>query len=131
MQISFGEVNEGRQKIANYIFHKKEQKKFNVIDVGGSATGWSVNVTDVFIDINPCDNSKLQFNIDICKESSWLPILDYVNKNGKFDYSICTHTLEDIYNPYLVLDVLPKISKAGVITTPSIRSELSFIENLN
>ena len=131
MQVSFGEVMSGRQKIADYVFARKAQGTFSVVDVGGSAIGWSLPVADAFVDINPCNTTKLQFNIDICRKENWRRILDYVDANGKFDYCICTHTLEDIYNPYLVLDMMPLIAKSGVITVPSVRTETNFIESKN
>ena len=131
MQVSFGEVMSDRQKIADYIFTRKTLGPFTVIDVGGSAIGWSLPIADAFIDINPCQTDKLQFNIDICKKENWRKVLDYVDTYGKFDYCICTHTLEDIYNPYLVLDMMPLIAKSGVITVPSVKTEINYIESKN
>lgn len=131
MYISFGEVMKGRQEIADYIFLQKSKKQFTVIDVGGYAIGWSLPVADAFIDIQALPTKKPQFIFDICKESNWLSVIDFVEKNGKFDYCICTHTLEDIYNPYTVLDYLPKIAKSGVITMPSVKTETNYIENTN
>lgn len=127
IDVSYGEVLEGRQRIANRIFAAKQRQEFSVIDVGGSATGWSVPVVDCFVDINKCDTTKPQFNIDITNKSSWDELVAVLP--NKFDYCICTHTLEDIYNPYLVLDYLPKIARAGIITMPSIRTELSHVES--
>jgi len=129
MDISYGEVIQGRHAIAEYIISRKSTNRFTVIDVGGAATGWSVHIADAFVDINP--TPKLHFKVDICRHDSWNIILDYVNQHGKFDYSICTHTLEDIYNPYLVLDNLPRISRAGIISMPSVHTELNYIENTN
>jgi hypothetical protein len=53
--------------------------------------------------------------------------LDYVEQNGKFDYSVCSHTLEDVITPTELLDLLPKISKRGYIAIPSKFDELSFL----
>jgi hypothetical protein len=131
MLVSYGDLLEGRDFLTQLVLDKKNQSNFNVIDVGGAATGWTNQIADVFVDINRQDNNKLQFNFDICREKNWDPILDYVEKNGKFDFSICTHTLEDIYNPYLVLDMLPKISKQGYISTPSVLSEINNVESKN
>jgi hypothetical protein len=55
--------------------------------------------------------------------------LNYVAEHGPFDYAICTHTLEDLYNPCCLLDYLPRIARAGIVTTPSIRTEFSRHEN--
>lgn len=129
ISVYYGEVLEGRQLIADYIFKRKRQNSFSVIDVGGSATGWSLPVVDCFVDINRCDTDKMQFNVDITKESSWLHLI--ANLPHKFDFCICTHTLEDIHNPYLVLDYLPKIAREGMISMPSVKTELSHIESEN
>jgi hypothetical protein len=130
MRVSYGEVIQGREYIAQLIIEKKRQSKFTVIDVGGTATGWSTNIADCFVDINE-NNVKHQFVFDICKESNWQNILNYVQKFGKFDYCICTHTLEDIYNPYVVLDNLPRIAKSGIISMPSIHTEINFVESVH
>lgn len=133
LKVSFGEIIQGREDLANFIIENKIKdyfkNKFTVVDVGGAHTGWSSNIADCFIDLKHQDTEKLQFNFDICIEKNWDVVLNYVDKNGKFDFSICTHTLEDLYNPYVVLDLLPKISKQGVITTPSVFVELNFVEN--
>lgn len=129
MRISFGEVMKGRQEIADFIFLQKSKKQFRVVDVGGQAVGWSLPVADAFVDINSTSTEKLQFVFDICKEKNWSSIIDYVEKNGKFDYCICTHTLEDIYDPYIVLDYLSKIAKSGIITMPSVKTETNYIES--
>lgn len=131
IQASYGEVLEGRQQIASWVVAQKQTRPFTVVDVGGSAIGWSVPIVDCFVDINLCDTHKLQFNIDICRQENWQPVLDYCAVNGKFDYAICTHTLEDIYNPYAVLDMLPQIAKAGIISVPSVKTELNHVEDKN
>lgn len=131
MKVSFGEVMSGRQLIADFVSSMKSRRLFSVIDVGGSAVGWSLPLSDAFIDINECNTNKLQFKIDICRERSWVDVLKFVETNGKFDYCICTHTLEDIYNPYIVLDYMPKIARSGIITMPSIKTEVNLVENSN
>lgn len=129
MLVSYGKVIQGRDYISQFIKNKKEVSNFSVIDIGGAVTGWTSDFADVFVDINKQNTNKLQFNFDICVEENWKIVLDYVEKNGKFDYSICTHTLEDIYNPYLVLKYLPKISKQGIVSMPSVYTEINFVEN--
>ncbi len=56
----------------------------------------------------------LKFNIDVTSDAAWGPILE-----GKFDYAISTHILEDVTNPVVLLEMLPRIAKRGLIATPS------------
>lgn len=130
MKVSFGDPVKTREEVINYLFHQKlNNPSYKVIDVGGSATSWTSEVADAFVDIVEAKTTKKQFVVDICKESSWKKIASYTSKNGLYDYCICTHTLEDIYNPYIALEYLPKIAKRGIITMPSVAVELSYIES--
>ena len=129
MRVTYGEVMQGRQQIADLIWNHKQQGKFTVVDVGGAATGWSAPLVDHMIDLN-CDATlQHHMSFDICDVHAWNPMLQLVQHSGKFDYCICTHTLEDIHNPYVVLDLLPQIAHAGIISMPSIRCELSHVES--
>ena len=128
MQITFGTVNNSRNQILQKIIEEKQNSVFRVVDVGGVVNGWSKEVVDLVIDKNTTDTKK-SMQIDICVYNDWNKILDDVTINGLYDYAICTHTLEDVYNPFTALEMLPKIAKAGVITMPSLRSELSKVES--
>ena len=55
-------------------------------------------------------------------------LLNEINEKGKFDFSICTHTLEDLNNPLYVVNKLIQVSKSGLITVPSKYLETSRIE---
>ena len=68
------------------------------------------------------------FVADITNPNQWSEILSFVEKNGKFDFCICCHTLEDIMNPGFVCEQISKISKEGYIATPSKHNELSIFE---
>ncbi len=52
-----------------------------------------------------------------------------MEEHGKFDFSICSHTLEDVLTPVDLLNLLPKISKRGYIAVPSKYDEFSFLWN--
>lgn len=121
-----------RSDISNYLINKKsENPNYKIIDVGGSMGGWSHNFVDAIVDFNEgVDNNKIKhFKADINLESDWNEILKYVLENGKFDFCICTHTLEDIVNPSVPVKMFNSISKAGYIATPSKYRELSYWES--
>ena len=107
---------------------KQSNPSYKVIDIGGTVNGWSAPVVDTMVDINS-SNSEKTVAIDICNPMSWNIIIDQVNLFGKYDYAICTHTLEDVYDPFITLNILPKIAKRGIVTMPSIRTELSNVES--
>lgn len=123
--------NSDRNEVISYILDKKKQGKFTVADVGGSHGGWSKDVIDAIIDFNdfsiPNSNIK-HFNCDITHPDSWNNIIQYVKDNGKFDFCICSHTLEDIMNPAYVCEQIVKISNSGYIAVPSKYKELSRFE---
>lgn len=81
-----------------------------VLDVGGSAAGFSIgDVTNV--DLLPCSDGRKTVAVDICREP--LPFAD-----DEFDVCICGHTLEDLYDPFRVLDEMRRVAKRGYFETP-------------
>jgi len=134
------QVNNGnRSSVINYINKNKIYEKFTVVDVGGTMGGWSEPYIDALVDFNEqkedpmekLEESKkktkkipLFFKCDISHPNSWVPIFEYIKENGKFDFCICTHTLEDIMNPGFVCEQICKISKEGYIAFPSKYREL-------
>jgi hypothetical protein len=107
---------------------KHSNPDLKVIDVGGGINSWckhTSHVVDIFVDPGSKEEfeknhpNRTFFDFDITQRNNWDNLLKYVEENGKFDFSICTHTLEDIYNPVLVCEMLQKISKQGFISMPS------------
>jgi hypothetical protein len=43
----------------------------------------------------------------------------HVAEHGRFSYSICSHTLEDLAYPAMALEMLPRIAEAGYVSVPS------------
>jgi len=120
-----------RSDVIEYITNMRTNNKFTVIDVGGSLGGWSSNYVDAvadFNDVNDPENKIKHFKCDITHPDSWKEILEYVQENGKFDFCICTHTLEDIMNPAYVSEQIAKIAKEGYVAVPSKYRELSRFE---
>lgn len=124
-------ITSNRENIIQYILQKKKEGTFTVIDIGGSINGWSIPIIDMLVDVQTPTEvpSHIRFfHCDITHPDSWKEIHEYVKNNGKFDFSICSHTLEDIMNPGYVCEQLSKISKEGYIAVPTKYIELSKIE---
>jgi hypothetical protein len=125
------QINNGnRDEVIQYIYQNKSSNNiYKVIDIGGSYGGWSFPYIDAIVDFNDsCCSNILHFKCDITHPDSWIELLNYVNLNGKFDFCICTHTLEDIMNPVFVCEQIEKVAKEGYIAFPSKYRELSRIE---
>jgi hypothetical protein len=123
--------NHKREDVIQYVKEMKAKGTFKVVDVGGTITGWSADIIDALIDFNePQYNlgSIKHFKCDITDYSSWEDIRNYVLTNGKYDFCICTHTLEDIINPKFVCEQLSTIASAGYIAVPTKHRELSRFE---
>lgn len=125
MKVTYGPIDSARSFAFEY---KESNSNVKMIDIGGTTSGWSKDIVDLVVDIIAPSNEK-NIPLDICVDSQWKTLLDYVSKNGKFDYCICTHTLEDLYNPFTALNLMPEIANSGIITMPSIKLELSHCES--
>ena len=138
--ITYGDIITGRTRILEHLARQRLlNPQFRVIDVGGvGGGGWSNGHVDLVVDINSDGQRHQQggneydtLRMDICRYTDWDQLKARVARDGPFDYAICCHTLEDIYNPITALEELPKIARAGVITAPSLRTELSYAEHLD
>jgi hypothetical protein len=105
-----------------------------VLDVGGAASPFPR--ADWVIDLLPYerrgmygpapDPASERFTAatwvtrDICDRDPW-PFAD-----RQFDFSICSHTLEDVRDPLFVCGELIRTSKAGYIEVPSRLEEQSY-----
>jgi hypothetical protein len=97
----------------------------NVLDVGGWESVFPR--ANVVIDINPYQTRKIvhpnlpeHFN-----QSSWLtgdlcsPVVWEKFQDKEFDFSVCSHTLEDVRDPLFLCRQLIRVSKAGYLEVPS------------
>lgn len=115
-----------REQVIRYLEkNKRDNPGYKVIDVGGSKNPWCEKYVDAYIDLNGCESTKKMFLGDINEDKVW-------KEAGRFqyDFSICTHTLEDIRSPEFVIRKLISISKAGFISMPNKHTELSCIESV-
>jgi hypothetical protein len=110
-----------------------EKRPFRVIDVGGGHSGdlWDGRVTavvDLLRNADLADDVEF-YKIDISCEEQWKSIENDLLKNGKFDFCICRHTLEDLDNPDVTTKWLSKLADVGYIGVPSYFTELSRSED--
>lgn len=93
--------------------------KGRCIDIGG-ANSFASGKLDAIIDIRkPQAEAKHIFIGNIDTPDVWDDVLETAVKKGKWDYAICTHTLEDISNPVFAASRIELIAKAGLIIVPS------------
>ena len=125
--ISIDYENTHKQQLNQFLKSKRTNGDYKVIDIGGSVGNWFNDNIDAIMDFFPpkTDFDGTFFKGDITKQSGWDNILEYVGKNGKFDFCICRHTLEDINNPEFVCEMMSKISNEGWIAVPSKYFELA------
>lgn len=105
-----------------------------VLDIGGSLKQHDKIKVDTLVDLYhpqkaPYWPSKLKakhfVQFDIALEK--LPL-----KDKEFDVCLCTQTLEDLYNPFLVLGEMSRVAKRGYLATPSRGLDMVFSRfNLN
>ncbi len=136
---NISEMNTNHHLAFDYLESKfnKNENNHRVLDIGAGANPWSVDwvthIVDLFVE--PKDEQKVRdlgvkvFNIDAQDSMEWQVVLDDVEKNGKFDFVICSHTLEDVHNPKVVCQMINRIGKAGFISMPSKYAELTQFES--
>ena len=99
-----------------------------ILDIGGSMKQRQELNIDTLVDIlrpeeAPYTPGKLLaknfVRLDITRER--LPFSD-----KEFDFCLCSHTLEDLSYPFLVLEEMERVAKRGLIITPSFGSDLVF-----
>lgn len=120
--VSYGQIND---RVAELTYLEKQQFT-SVIDVGAAYNPWAKDYITHTVDINDIPAQFHQFKGNICEETVWDSVVDYCETLGsKFDFAICTHTLEDILNPFFVVNKLSLVAKEGVISMPSKWADLS------
>jgi len=118
-----------RNKVQRFL----EENPQTVVDVGGAMGSWVDEYVTAYLDCNATSylsgkSTAFLFDGNISDYEGWRSILEDVGKNGRFDFAVCTQTLEDIRNPSLVLKMLPQIAKQGYIDVPSKYHEFRICE---
>jgi hypothetical protein len=118
-----------RAQVKSFLQQRRmQQGTFLTADVGGSGGLWLGELIDTVIDLVPpkqtSTHSPSFIGGDICDHEFWRQIPD-----KSFDFVNCTHTLEDLRDPKLVIDNLKRIARSGFIAVPNKHTELSHIES--
>lgn len=114
-----------RRGVLKYIQQKRRRDpSYSVIDVGpgeqnNPRQNWSWGVAQFFLDVQPIPSDYQGFQMDVQLESDWSQVLQHVAKHGKFNFSICSHVIEDLQNPRPLLRHLRDIAHEGFIAVPS------------
>ena len=99
-----------------------------VLDIGGSMRQRDEINVHTLVDIirpeeAPYGTSNLKaenfVKVDITKDR--LPF-----KDKEFDFCICSHTLEDLPTPFLIMVEMSRVAKRGLIITPSMGADMAF-----
>jgi len=97
-------------------WHKPINAATHVIDILEYATRLNSQAWDP--ENSPRFNEKTWLQFDICNREPW-PFPDKY-----FDFSVCSHVLEDIRDPIWVVSELARVSKKGYLECPTPASEL-------
>ena len=143
-EIKINPLMVARKEIIEYVTSQRalatsEGRTYRVLDVGGLSDSWSWGITnvimdfkvvgDIFTEAQSAMGEKLPSTIrllqgDITRESGWNEIMELVSKEGVFDFVICAHTIEDLHNPDVAVEMLSRVAKAGQIVVPSRFTEM-------
>jgi hypothetical protein len=108
------------KSLTSYVKDLIKENNYNAVDVGASAHPWSFPECSTFIDtVSPNIEGGTFFKLNLESEEDRNMFLKHIEINGKFDFSICSHTIEDIFNPIDAIKFLVKISKKGYLSIPS------------
>jgi hypothetical protein len=121
---SYNNTGGKRDDIKKFIL----DNSYKTIDIGASAMYWSYPECKYVADSWVISKEGTTFfEVNLEDKNTWKDLLSYVETNGKFDFSICSHTLEDVFNPLDLIQLLKRISNSGFVAIPSKYDELSFL----
>ena len=120
-----------RQRVLDRLAReRRERATFTVLDVGGGANAWADSQVDAYVDIVPFATDRRLFLGDVCRPAVWDEIAQEVEHRGaRYDFSICTHVLEDVRDPFFVARQLARVSAAGFVSMPTKHTELSHVDS--
>lgn len=130
-QLKIELMNENRAHVLSILteLEKRKGQKLRVLDIGGSCNDWCPFTTHIADNVAPNNKSKIFFPVDLDAGDDWnyglLPIMSDINIYGKFDFLICTHTLEDLHAPWICANKFSALANLGFVAVPSKYRELT------
>lgn len=92
----------------------------------GGMNSWATDFVTDILDINHhIQPGKRVWTGDINESTTWSEF-----ETDTFDFAICSHTLEDIRNPFFAAAQMARVSKAGFIAVPNRFQEFHSMEDL-
>lgn len=125
MIVKHSESQDLRLEVLSLVKDLKETKgkDFKCLDVGGGINPWLGDLVTHVIDSQITTiNTLIQGDVHD-------PLLWSQFPDNYFDFVNCTHVLEDIRDPAIVIREMTRISSYGFIAVPSRQTENSFIES--
>ncbi len=106
-------------KIIDWLTSKRIAQTDKVLEIGPGTVPF--RRADVYVDFQDIVglNPQKQF-VKVDAATSKLPFAD-----KSFDFVYCRHTLEDMWNPFALIEEMSRVGKAGYIETPSPAAELA------
>lgn len=115
-----------RERVRETLESVSRNNQLRILDCGGGINSWLGDLVTDVIDIEP-RLSRAGVTVhhgDICSPVTWEPF-----KDDQFDFVNCTHTLEDIRDPMLVIQQMQRVARAGFVAVPSRHIEFTSIES--
>lgn len=99
-----------------------------ILDIGGSMKQREGLSVDTLVDILRPEEVPYTPGGLLARNFVWLDITrdKLPFKDKEFDFCFCSHTLEDLSYPFLVLEEMERVAKRGLIVTPSFGSDIVF-----
>jgi hypothetical protein len=108
-------------------FFGSQTRRLKVLDLGGGTSSWLQEYVTDIIDLNPSHEVKGVNYIkgDFYDNEIWESIPD-----KHYDFVNCSHTLEDLRDPKIIVSMISKKAKSGLIIVPHKYQEISKVESI-
>jgi len=89
---------------------------FAVIDLGQPCTELRAGAS---FGLRRQGQAPLHFPGNPNDRAGWEGLLRHVGRNGRFAFALCSHGLRDLAYPAMMLEMLPRVAEAGLVTMPA------------